>query len=76
MSDHDITHKEIYDRLLAVESKVDCIERNTRDVIAAFNAASGAFTVLEFIGKLAKPLLWIGAGVTAVVALWDQMKVR
>jgi len=76
MSDHDITHREIYDRLVAVEVKVDAIAGSTKDVVAAFAAAQGAFTVLETLSKLAKPLLWIGGGVTALVAFWDHLKIR
>jgi hypothetical protein len=57
----EVTHEHIYDRLLAVEVKVDNIEKNTQDVIKAFNAASGAFLVLEWIAKAVKPIIIIGA---------------
>ena len=55
MSDHDITHNEIYDRLVKVEKKVDQLDSNTIDMVKAFNAAQGAFIVLEWIAKIAKP---------------------
>ena len=61
----DVTHREIYDRLIAVESKVDKLNSETAEVIKAFSAAQGAFTVLEWIAKAAKPLLWIAGVVTA-----------
>jgi len=61
----DVTHREIYDRLVAVESKVDKLNQETAEVIKAFSAAQGAFTVLEWIAKAAKPLLWIAGVVTA-----------
>jgi hypothetical protein len=57
----EVTHEHIYERLLTVESKVDNIEKNTQDVIKAFNAASGAFLVLEWIAKAVKPIIVIGA---------------
>lgn len=57
----EVTHKQIYERLLAVETKVDDIDRNTQTVVAAFNAASGAFTVLEWLAKAVKPIIIIGA---------------
>ena len=57
----EVTHEHIYDRLLAVESKVDNIEKNTQEVVKAFNAASGAFMVLEWIAKAVKPIIIIGA---------------
>ena len=74
MSDHDITHKEIYDRLVKVEAKVDAIETNTSDMVAAFTAAKGAFTVLEWIAKVAKPVLWIAGVITAISLFLQEMK--
>jgi hypothetical protein len=61
MADETVTHEHIYNRLLAVEVKVDSIEKNTQDVIKAFNAASGAFLVLEWIAKAVRPIIIIGA---------------
>ena len=61
----EVTHKEIYDRLVAVESKVDKLNSETEQVVKAFSAAQGAFTVLEWIAKAAKPRLWIAGVVTA-----------
>ena len=55
----DVSHREIYDRLVAVETKVDKIGEDTKDVVSAFNSAKGAFLVLEWIGKLTKPILWL-----------------
>lgn len=70
----EVTHAEIYERLITVETKVDCINQRTQDVVDAFNAARGAFTVLEFIAKVAKPLLWIGGLVAAIGAMWSNYK--
>lgn len=72
----DVSHREIYDRLIAVEQKVDKIDRATADVVAAFGAAQGAFTVLEWLGKLARPVLWVGAVITAVGILWQNFRVK
>jgi hypothetical protein len=71
MSDHEVTHREIYDRLVAVEAKVDALSDSTKDVTTAFMAAQGAFKVLETLSKLAKPLLWI-AGLIAAIAVFIQ----
>lgn len=57
----EISHNQIYERLLAVEQKVDSLDKNTQEVVQAFNAAAGAFQVLEWIAKAVKPLLVIGA---------------
>jgi hypothetical protein len=70
----EISHNEIYDRLCNVETKVDQVVTDTADMIAAFRAAQGAFTVLEWLAKLAKPILWIGAVATAIVSLWPHSK--
>ena len=40
----EITHKEIYERLVSVEDKVDRIDENTKEVTTAFAAAKGAAT--------------------------------
>jgi hypothetical protein len=61
----DITHREIYDRLVAVEQKVDRIDTNPSGMVAAFQAAKGAFTVLEWLAKAAKPILWISGLIAA-----------
>lgn len=68
----NVTHKEIYDRLVCVEQKVDDLDSKTGKVVTAFEAASGAFVVLEFIGKLAKPILWIIGVASAVTVLWTE----
>ena len=57
----EVTHAQIYERLLAVEVKVDQLDKNTQTVVAAFNAASGAFVVLEWLARAVKPILIIGA---------------
>jgi hypothetical protein len=67
----EVTHKEIYDRLVVVEAKVDALTESTKDVTTAFNAAQGAFKVLETLSRLAKPLLWIG-GLIAAIAVFIQ----
>ena len=57
----EVTHAQIYERLCAVEAKVDQLDKNTQTVVAAFNAASGAFTVLEWLARAVKPILVIAA---------------
>ena len=74
MSDHDVTHREIYDRLVAVETKVDAIDANTNDMVKAFTAAQGAFTVLEWIAKAAKPFLFIAAVIASISVFIQEFK--
>jgi len=68
----DISHKEIYERLCKVEDKVDKVAKDTEGMVTAFNAASGAFIVLEWIAKIAKPVLWIIGVSAAFIALINQ----
>ena len=72
----DVTHKEIYDRLVAVEFKVDKVAQDTVDVVAAFHAAQGAFTVLDWISKAAKPLLWIGGLIAMFSIVIQDIKLK
>jgi hypothetical protein len=70
----DVTHREIYDRLVAVESKVDKLSESTTEVVSAFAAAKGAFLVLEWIAKVAKPILWVAGLGTLIVAAYERFK--
>jgi hypothetical protein len=57
----EVTHAQIYERLCEVEAKVDQLDKNTQTVVAAFNAAAGAFVVLEWLARAVKPILVIAA---------------
>lgn len=67
----EVTHKQIYERLLAVESKVDDIDKNTKGLVEAINALDGAFKVLGWIASVAKPILWVGGLIMAAGAVWQ-----
>jgi len=69
--DEKVTHEQIYDRLLAVESKVDTIDKNTKGLVEAINALDGAFKVLGWIASIAKPILWAGGLIMAAGAVWQ-----
>jgi hypothetical protein len=69
MSKPEVSHNEIYERLIAVEAKVDKVSKDTEGMVAAFNAASGAFTVLEWVAKVAKPILFVSGVIMAIGAL-------
>ena len=72
----EISHKEILDRLVAVEQKVDEVHTDTRAMVTAFKAVDGAFTVLGWIATVAKPLLWIGGLITAISVLYAQIRIK
>ena len=73
----EVSHREILDRLVVVESevkqasrKIDNLKEDTSEVITAFQSAKGAFTVLNWVAGAVKPILWIvGAGAVAVIAI-------
>jgi hypothetical protein len=69
----NITHGQIYDRLIAVEQKVDRIDNNTKGLVEAIEAAQGAVKVLGWIASAAKPMLWIGGSVMAAGAIWQTL---
>jgi hypothetical protein len=66
-----VTHSQIYSRLLAVEQKVDSIDKNTKGLVEAIHALDGAFKVLGWVASAAKPLLWIGGLIMAAGAVWQ-----
>jgi hypothetical protein len=66
-----VTHEQIYERLLAVETKVDAIDKNTKGLVEAIKALDGAFKVLGWVASAAKPILWVGALIMAAGAVWQ-----
>ena len=66
-----VTHSQIYARLLAVEAKVDSIDQNTKGLVEAMKALEGAFKVLGWIASAAKPILWVAGLIMAAGAVWQ-----
>jgi hypothetical protein len=74
MESNEVSHKEIYDRLCEVEAKVDKVANDTEGMVKAFNDAQGAFHVLEWIAKIAKPVLWTVGSIAAIVAILQDYR--
>jgi hypothetical protein len=70
----EISHAQIYERLVKVEEKVDRIDNNTKGLVEAIDAAQGAIKVLGWIASAAKPILWVAALITAVGIAWQNFK--
>ena len=74
----DVTHKQIYDRLVAVEAKVDSIDHNTAEVVTAFQNAKGAFIALDWLARFSGKIIKIGAFIATIgvifVTLWEKYK--
>ena len=66
-----VTHSQIYARLLEVEAKVDSIDKNTKGLVEAMKALDGAFKVLGWIASAAKPILWVAGLIMAAGAVWQ-----
>ena len=69
----EVSHKQIYERLVEVEKKVDHIDENTAGMVKAFKAAEGAFTVLNWLAQIAKPILYLTAGAAVVYGLVEHL---
>ncbi len=74
----EITNKDLLEQIadnkVAVEQirqDVESLRDNTKDMVAAFNAAKGAFAVLEWLAKIAKPLMVITSAIGAAY-LWSK----
>lgn len=76
--------KDICDRLSALEeqnktltSTMNEIDQNTKEMITTFNAFKGGFSVLEQLGRLAKPVgyiaLAVSATITVIIAFRDAL---
>jgi hypothetical protein len=70
----EVSHEQIYQRLITVEEKVDRIDGNTKGLVEAINAAQGAIKVLGWLASAAKPILWCAALITAVGIAWQNFK--
>ena len=70
----DISHAQIYERLIKVEEKVDRIDNNTKGLVEAINAAQGAIKVLGWIASAAKPILICMGLITAIGIAWQNFK--
>jgi hypothetical protein len=73
----EVTHTQIYERLLAVERKVDKLDESTNEVVKAFNAAQGAFIVLEWLARAVKPIIIVGAFFGAIwLAIDNKLHIK
>ena len=72
----EVSHKQIYDRLVAVESKVDKIDQQTAEVVSAFQNAKGAVIALDwlarFSGKILKVVAFFAAFGVATTVIWER----
>jgi len=70
----EVSHEQIYQRLITVEEKVDRIDNNTKGLVEAIDAAQGAIKVLGWIASAAKPIIWVAALITTIGIAWQNFK--
>jgi hypothetical protein len=70
----EVSHEQIYQRLIKLEEKVDRIDNNTKGLVEAIDAAQGAIKVLGWLASAAKPILWCIAAFTAIGIAWQNFK--
>jgi hypothetical protein len=59
----------LMERLDSLQTQVDTLTTETKDMVAAFNAAQGAFQALDWIARTVKPIIVI-VGTIAAAVLW------
>lgn len=61
-------------RFALYEMQLETLTKNSSELIEAFNAAKGAFTVLGWVAKAAKPILVFGTLIASMSMLWSAVK--
>lgn len=74
LEDGDKRMTQLSDQLEANTATTNRIAENTAGMMEFLDAAQGAFKVLTWIGKLARPISYIAAAGAAILGLWATMK--
>lgn len=64
----------INEKLKASTEAIDNVQANTKEMLVVFESWKGAMKVLEWIGKIAKPLIYIVGLGTAVFTAYTTLK--
>ena len=64
----------IEDGLAANTAATEAIRVSTAELVEVFRAMQGAFKVLNWLGRLARPMSYIVALAAAAVGLWSSIK--
>lgn len=74
LEDGDKRMTQLSDQLEANTATTNRIAENTAGMMEFLDAAQGAFKVLTWIGKLARPISYIAAAVAAIIGVWAAIK--
>ncbi|MBB2918188.1 hypothetical protein [Cupriavidus alkaliphilus] len=61
----------------SVAENTECTRRteaNTQGLVELFDALSGGFKVIAWLGRAAKPIGYIAGALAAVIGLWTAIK--
>lgn len=64
----DPERQALHDRITELEVEIAHLSTQVEELVHILNAAKGAFQVLGFLGKVAKPVLWIVSTVALIGA--------
>ena len=74
LSDGAARMARIEDGLAANTAATEAIRVSTAELVEVFRAMQGAFKVLNWLGRLARPMSYIVALAAAGVGLWSAIK--
>lgn len=75
LDEGDVRMTRIEAELRANTETTELVRANTAEMVEVFKAAQGAFRVLHWIGKAAKPITYIVMLGTAGIAFWKALMV-
>jgi hypothetical protein len=68
----------VIDQLVSDVSKLSAeileLKKDTSDIVEAFKAVQGGLKVFEYLGRIAKPVLFFVGVAAAVSHFWDQFR--
>lgn len=74
LANGDVAIKQLSDDLAKNTAATQRIEKSTADIVTFFQSVQGAFRVLEWIGKAARPVASITALGVAFWSAWELLK--
>lgn len=66
--------KDLKERITALETSVEHLSSQIEALVHILAAAQGFFAVLEFLGRIMKPLLFLGGILAAIAAAVNRTK--
>ena len=74
MTDMETRQREHLALSQSVQTLAQTTADNTREVVELMEAFKGAFVVMNFIGKAAKPVLWLTGAIAGLALAWAEFR--